>query len=70
MGNYKYYIEISEKDDVGYIFQSVWFHTEKDALDWFDKFVYINSEYDAWLMYSEWDEEADDYIDIQTLRKL
>ena len=71
MEEYKYYIEVNVKDDIGYgIIQSVWFHTEKDAIDWANKIFYLDRNYEVWLMCSEWNYEDDEYIDIKPVRKL
>lgn len=66
----KYYIEITDKKTDSYIFQSIWFDTEEEAIDFARKFDHMDIGLECWLMYSEWDSENDTYTDIKVLKEI
>lgn len=68
----KYYVEFVDCEDrSSYVIQSKWFDTYKEAHDWFDNDVdFIHDDYDAFMMYAEYDEESDSYGDIEQLEQL
>lgn len=68
----KWYIEITENTGINPILQSDWFDTETEAIEWAEKIVFFNmqSDYQVWLMYSDWDKEDDTYIDIECIREI
>lgn len=68
----KWYIEITENNGVNPILQSDWFDTEEEALDWANKIVFfdLSSDYQIWLMYSEWDYNDETYTDIECVREI
>ena len=67
----KYYIEFKHirSEDELYDMQSVWFDTEKQALEWYFGFGYVSNTIVS-LMSSEWDEYEDTYTDIKFERSL
>ena len=66
----KYYIEISEFESVEYIFQSKWFDTEKQAIEWAENIYFLDTRYDIWLMSSVWDFKEDTYVEIESERRI
>lgn len=68
----KYYVEIVDCEDrSSYVIQSKWFDTYKEARGWFDNDVdFIHDDFDAFIMYAEWDAESDSYGDIEQLEQL
>lgn len=67
----KYYIEIADMDNpCEYMFQSEWFDTEKQALNWAKKIDFLSKQYSISLMTSEWNTILDTYIDIEFVRYL
>ena len=67
----KYYIEFVWHGSVdGVVLQSVWFDSEKQAMDWLDSVDYCNEVIDTYLMSADWDIEEDTYGDIVIERKM
>lgn len=66
----KWYIEISEPNPCNYIFQSDWFDTEQEALDFANKITYLDADLEMFLLFSEWDIDNDTYTDIECVRQL
>ena len=66
----KYYIEISEFESVEYMFQSKWFDTEQQAIEWAKSIYFLDTRYDIWLMTSIWNIEEDTYTDIESVRRI
>jgi hypothetical protein len=75
IGNYEYYIEVYSKhraDQEGYILQSKWFTSKKDAKEWLKSNIdYIDRKnYDIYLMGSKYDKFSDLYGDIEKIEVL
>ena len=67
----KYYIEfVWHGSEDGVVLQSVWFDSEKQAMDWLESVDYCNEVIDTYLMSADWDIEEDTYGDIVIERKL
>lgn len=66
----KYYIEIVDKMDGDYIFQSVWFDTEQEAEAWVKTIAFLSRNFECWLMCSEWDYENDTFNDINVVKEI
>lgn len=68
----KYYVEIVHcEDSSDFAIQSKWFDTYEQAREWFDKDVdFLGENYNAYIMYAEWDAERDSYGDIEQLEQL
>lgn len=68
----KYYVEIVDCEDVSnYSIQSKWFDTYEQAKSWFDTDIdFLGENYDAYIMYAEYDETSDSYGDIEQLEQL
>ena len=72
MKKVKYYVEIVNcEDSSDYSIQSKWFDTLEQARDWFNTNIdFLGENYDAYVMYAEWDETSDSYGDIEQLEQL
>ena len=67
----KYYIEFVWHGSCdGVVLQSVWFDSEKQAMDWLDSVDYCNEVIDTYLMSADWDIEEDTYGEIMQERRL
>lgn len=67
----KYYIEFVWHGSAdGVVLQSVWFDSDKKAMDWLESIDYCNEVIDTYLMSADWDIEEDTYGDIIQERRL
>ena len=68
----KYFVEITHCEDASdFAIQSKWFDTYEQALDWFDNDIdFLGENYNAYMMYAEWDETSDSYGDIEKLEQI
>lgn len=68
----KYYVEIVHCEDcTDFSIQSKWFDTYDQAKEWFDKDIdFLGENYDAFVMYAEYDKTSDSYGDIEQLEQL
>lgn len=64
----KYYIEICEQEEVGYILQTEWFDTEEEAMEWFEKISFARHGTKIFLMKSIF--KDDDNYDCYTVARL
>ena len=68
MKNKKYYIEIwsmNREFENPYIIQSRWFDTPEEAIQWAESIDYLDNEFCKSLMSAEWNEEENQYKDIE-----
>jgi hypothetical protein len=72
MKKVKYYVEIVHcEDSSDFAIQSKWFDTYEQATEWYKNNIeFLGENYDAYLMYAEWDETSDSYGDIDTYEVL
>lgn len=67
----KYYIEVCDwESPCGYILQSKFFDTEKQAVKWAKAITFLSDRYSVSLMATEWDNENDTYGEIEFVRYL
>ena len=68
----KYYIELRHCDDgSNYALQSKWFDTLEQAREWYKNDIdFVGEDYDAYIMYAEYDTTSDSYGDIEQLEQL